>query len=233
MEEIQNIRISDMRRMFPKWSHGTLYNRLKSLDIKDNKDYMIKNETTGIILYNSKAISLLKKVYLEEFTNNTEADREQLNSFILSFLSTKDISSSLGNSNRDQAVKNDNVDNQEELKAVNLAYINENYVSKEYHNEIIENLNKRIADLEEELKKEKEEKENKYILKEQHNEVVASINKQVELVTSQLDKMTEIVHFKEKKDLFVEQQKIVKIEDGSQKISWWRRLFPKKENIEQ
>ena len=113
MENLKDVRISDMRKMFPRWSHGTLYNRLVSLNIKDNGEFMSKNKTSGIIQYNSSAVRLLEDVYLKEFTNNTEADRKELDNYILSFLSSKDVSRIVGDSLRDQAVKNDNVDNKE------------------------------------------------------------------------------------------------------------------------
>ena len=175
MENLKDVRISDMRKMFPRWSHGTLYNRLVSLNIKDNGEFMSKNKTSGIIQYNSSAVRLLEDVYLKEFTNNTEADRKELDNYILSFLSSKDVSRIVGDSLRDQAVKNDNVDNKELSNGVNIEYINKNYVSKEYYRETINELNNIITELKEELQKEKDDKKNNYITKEQHNEVVEII----------------------------------------------------------
>jgi hypothetical protein len=225
MENLKDVRISDMRKMFPRWSHGTLYNRLVSLNIKDNGEFMSKNKTSGIIQYNSSAVRLLEDVYLKEFTNNTEADRKELDNYILSFLSSKDVSRIVGDSLRDQSVKNDNVDNKELSNGVNIEYINKNYVSKEYYRETINELNNIIAELKEELQKEKDDKKNNYITKEQHNEVV-------EIIKEQLKNANEIVRFKEQKDLYIEQRKT--LGDGSEKMSWWRRLFTKKENnIEQ
>ena len=98
-------------------------------------------------------------------------------------------------------------------------------MSKEYYRETINELNNIITELKEELQKEKDDKKNNYITKEQHNEVV-------EIIKEQLKNANEIVRFKEQKDLYIEQRKT--LGDGSEKMSWWRRLFTKKENnIEQ
>lgn len=228
MENLKDVRISDMRKMFPRWSHGTLYNRLVSLKIKDNAEFMSKNKTTGIIQYNSSAVKLLEDVYLKEFTNNTEADRKELDNYILSFLSSKDVLSVLGENRGEQVVKNDNIDKKELSNGVNIEYINKNYVSKEIYQEKVSELNNTIKELKEELQKEKEEKKNSYISKEQHEEVIEAYKKQVEILNNQVESDKQLLHFKEQKDLYIEQQKV--IGDGSQKISWWRRLFPKKEN---
>ena len=80
------LKASDLRKIFVKWSHGTLYNRLESLHIKDNPLFTIKNETTGNIQYNDKAIDLLKDQYLKEFTSTT---KEEIDKVIFDYLSSK------------------------------------------------------------------------------------------------------------------------------------------------
>ena len=75
------LKASDLKKIFVKWSHGTLYNRLESLEIKENPLYIVKNEMTGNIQYNSKAIDVLKQQYLKEFTSitNEEIDKNNKN----------------------------------------------------------------------------------------------------------------------------------------------------------
>lgn len=80
------LKASDLRKIFVKWSHGTLYNRLESLQIKDNPLFTIKNETTGNIQYNDKAIDILKDQYLKEFTSTT---KEEIDKVIFDYLSSK------------------------------------------------------------------------------------------------------------------------------------------------
>lgn len=113
------LKASDLRKIFVKWSHGTLYNRLESLEIKDNPLFTVKNETTGIVQYNSKAIDVLKEQYLKEFTSTT---KEEIDKVIFEYLSSKsnaDVTrdkeqkkqkENLKNDNND---KNDNIDNKE------------------------------------------------------------------------------------------------------------------------
>lgn len=98
---------------------GTLYNRLESLKIKENPLYIVKNETTGIVQYNHKAIDVLKEQYLKEFTSTTN---EEIDNVILSYLSNKsnvDITrdkepkNTKENFKNDSNDKNDNVDSKE------------------------------------------------------------------------------------------------------------------------
>lgn len=231
MENLRDVRINDMKKMFPRWSHGTLYNRLKKLQLKDNSEFMYKN-SVGSIMYKMKAVELLKVEYLTDFSNNTEEDQKKLDNQILSVLSNEDLSTDLGSKTNKEVVNVDKVDNQSSVELINLDYISKNYVSIKIYQDKINELKSVIKDLKEELEKEKEDKKENYITKDQHNEVVRSIEKQVELVKEQLQSANEIVRFKEQKDLYIEQSKA--LGDGSEKMSWWRKLFPKKEkNIEQ
>lgn len=104
------LKASDLRKIFFRWSHGTLYNRLESLQIKDNPLFTIKNETTGNIQYNNKAIDILKEQYLKEFTNTSE---EEIDKVIFDFLSSKskvDVSKDKDNKKQKESFKNDTID---------------------------------------------------------------------------------------------------------------------------
>ena len=83
------LKASDLKKIFVKWSQGTLYNRLTSLNIKDNKEYIIKNEVTGIDQYNSKAVELLKVQYIKEFFNNSAEEKEKIDKIVFNYLSNK------------------------------------------------------------------------------------------------------------------------------------------------
>lgn len=113
------LRASDLKKIFVKWSHGTLYNRLESLEIKENPLFTVKNETTGIVQYNNKAIDVLKKQYLKEFTSIT---KEEIDKVIFEYLSNKsnaDVTrdkehkKEKENLKNDTNDKNDNIDNKE------------------------------------------------------------------------------------------------------------------------
>lgn len=113
------LKASDLKKIFIKWSHGTLYNRLESLEIKENPLFTVKNETTGIVQYNNKAVDVLKDQYLKEFTSVT---KEEIDKVIFEYLSNKsnaDVSKEKEpkkekeNLKNDTNDKNDNVDNKE------------------------------------------------------------------------------------------------------------------------
>ena len=109
------LKASDLRKIFDKWSHGTLYNRLESLNIKDNILYTVKNETTGNIQYNEKAIDILKDQYLKEFTNITIEDIDKI---IFDFLSSKsnvDVSKGNKNNKQKENLKNDRNDTDDNI----------------------------------------------------------------------------------------------------------------------
>ena len=109
------LKASDLRKIFDKWSHGTLYNRLESLNIKDNILYTVKNETTGNIQYNEKAIDILKEQYLKEFTNITI---EEIDKIIFDFLSSKsnvDVSKGNKNNKQKENLKNDRIDTDDNI----------------------------------------------------------------------------------------------------------------------
>ena len=109
------LKASDLRKIFDKWSHGTLYNRLESLNIKDNLLYFVKNETTGNIQYNEKAIDILKDQYLKEFTNITI---EEIDKIIFDFLSSKsnvDVSKGNKNNKQKENLKNDRNDTDDNI----------------------------------------------------------------------------------------------------------------------
>ena len=78
---------SDFKKAFVNWSQGTLYNRIEKLGIKDNDTYIVKNNTTGNVLYNDNAFTLLKETYIKEFSIDTENDLEQFDSHIKEILS--------------------------------------------------------------------------------------------------------------------------------------------------
>ena len=113
------LKASDLRKIFVKWSHGTLYNRLESLEIKDNPLFTVKNKTTGIVQYNHKAIDVLKEQYLKEFTSTT---KEEIDKVIFDYLSSKsnaDVTrdkepkTQKENLKNDTNDTNDNIDNKE------------------------------------------------------------------------------------------------------------------------
>lgn len=109
------LKASDLRKIFDKWSHGTLYNRLESLNIKDNILYTVKNETTGNIQYNEKAIDILKDQYLKEFTNITIEDIDKIIFDFLSSKSNADVSKGNKNNKQKENLKNDRIDTDDNI----------------------------------------------------------------------------------------------------------------------
>ncbi len=109
------LKASDLRKIFDKWSHGTLYNRLESLNIKDNILYTVKNETTGNIQYNEKAIDILKDQYLKEFTNITIEDIDKIIFDFLSSKSNADVSKGNKNNKQKENLKNDRNDTDDNI----------------------------------------------------------------------------------------------------------------------
>ena len=118
------LKASDLKKIFIKWSHGTLYNRLESLEIKENPLYIVKNEMTGNIQYNSKAIDVLKQQYLKEFTSITA---EEIDNIIFNYSSSKsnaDVTRDKENKKEKENLKNDtndtndNVDNGESVSSL-------------------------------------------------------------------------------------------------------------------
>lgn len=122
--KMELLKASDLRKIFVKWSHGTLYNRLESLEIKDNPLFTVKNETTGIVQYNHNAIDVLKEQYLKEFTSTT---KEEIDKVIFDYLSSKsnaDVTrdkepkTQKENLKNDTNDTNDNVDNGESVSSL-------------------------------------------------------------------------------------------------------------------
>ena len=104
------LRASDLKKIFVKWSNGTLYNRLESLEIKENPLYIVKNEMTGNIQYNSKAIDVLKQQYLKEFTSITYEDIDKIIFNYLSIKSNADVPRDKENKKEKENLKNDTND---------------------------------------------------------------------------------------------------------------------------
>lgn len=104
------LRASDLKKIFVKWSNGTLYNRLESLEIKENPLYIVKNEMTGNIQYNSKAIDVLKQQYLKEFTSITNEDIDKIIFNYLSIKSNADVPRDKENKKEKENLKNDTND---------------------------------------------------------------------------------------------------------------------------
>lgn len=211
-----NVRASDLRKIFTKWSQGTLYNRLEMLNIRDNDKYIVKMNNTSTVLYNNEAVELLKKQYLKEFTSDSENDKKELNEYIVKFLSAKDVCKIISNAKSENDKKNDSNEKNEkntDVKYVNDEYIKKNYVSRQYHNDIVESLKKQIAILEKQLEKE----------------------------TANNEKLVDTIKLREQKDVVIEQQNLVKLQqlqesaeiktidtaDGNRK-SWFMRIFSKK-----
>ena len=161
------LKASDLKKIFVKWSQGTLYNRLTSLNIKDNKEYIIKNEVTGIDQYNSKAVELLKVQYIKEFFNNSAEEKVMKNDNV------------------------DNIDNSNKVNNVNISYINENYILKELHQEIVDNLKSQIDILQKQLEKETANNEN----------------------------LVETIKMREQKEVVIEQQNLVKLRNNVKLIA--------------
>lgn len=190
------LKASDLKKIFVKWSHGTLYNRLESLDIKDNSMFIVKNETTGNVLYNHKAIDVLKEQYLKEFTSNTEEERNNIDNVIVEYLSNKSsVDNSSGKGKKDYE-KNDNVDindnidiidkfSSNEMKSI-YRYIENNYVLKVVHKEVTSNLQKQVDTLKIQLEKE----------------------------TANNEKLVDTIRLREQKDAVIEQQKLIQLQDN-------------------
>lgn len=157
----QHFKTSDLESIFINWSHGTFYNRLKSLQIQNNPEYTVKN-INGNVFFNQKAIDLLEKQYLKEFTHNTLADKKELDKVINDYLSNKSIADKNWNMPNNSSKKNDNIDNIDKfdnIKNVNTvkdSSSNEDTVSKIYHIEIVDSLKKQIELLEKQLEKQTE-----------------------------------------------------------------------------
>ena len=81
--------------------------------------------------------------------------------------------------------KTDNNDNSKVINDVNIEFINENYILKDLHNEIINSLNKQIDILQKQLDKQTETNKN----------------------------LVDTIKFREQKDAIIEQQNLVKLQD--------------------
>lgn len=190
-ENFVGYRASFVQKIFKNWSHGTFYNRVVSLGIKDNEKYMKKNDVSGSVLYNREAIELLAEQYAKEYSHNV--NMEQLREHIDNFLSSSSNTSAMYNKQVVQEkkdTKNDNIDNIEkvekkkeevrEVKSVNDSNINENYILRKDHEAIVKDLKEEISYLKDLLEKEKTEKES----------------------------LTNIINAKEQKDIIIERQKL-------------------------
>lgn len=193
---MENLRASDLKKIFVNWSQGTLYNRFDTLNIKDNKEYIARNVVTGIDFYNKKAVDLLKIQYVKEFP----AEENKIDKVIVDYVSNKSNADKTRGIERKQSKKtdnNDNVDNNDKIQNVNnVNNINAGYI-----------------------------KEN-YILKELHEEIVSSLKKQVEILQSQLEKETanneklvDTIRLREQKDVVIEQQNLVKLQNDVKLIA--------------
>lgn len=189
---------SDFKKVFVNWSQGTLYNRIEKLGIKDNDTYIIKNNTTGNVLYNNNAFTLLKENYIKEFSIDTENDLEQFDNHIkevLSKVSNKVNSNDNGHRasiNKKAADKNDNSSDNNDINKsvndVNISYINENYVSKQLHNEMTNALKKQIEFLE----------------------------NQLEQATANNQELVNTIKLREQTDFVIEQQNLVKLQQATE-----------------
>lgn len=79
----------------------------------------------------------------------------------------------------------DNSDNSDNINPVNISYINKNYILKEIHNEIVQNLKKQIEILQ----------------------------KQLEAETENNKKLVDTIKLREQKEAVIEQQKLVKLQN--------------------
>lgn len=190
-ENFVGYRASFVQKIFKNWSHGTFYNRVATLGIKDNERYMKKNDVSGSVLYNKEAIELLAEQYAKEYSHNITL--EQLKEYIDKFLSSSSNASAIHNK---QVVKeyknekNDNVDDVEkvdkkveevkEVNSVNDSDINEKYILRKDHDAIVKGLKEENLYLKDLLEKEKIEKES----------------------------LTNIINAKEQKDIIIERQKL-------------------------
>lgn len=191
------LKASDLKKIFVKWSQGTLYNRLTSLNIKDNKEYIIKNEVTGIDQYNSKAVELLKVQYIKEFFNNSAEEKEKIDKIVFNYLSNKSNEAKTKENEQQKSQNNlkndnvDNIDNSNKVNNVNISYINENYILKELHQEIVDNLKSQIDILQKQLEKETANNEN----------------------------LVETIKMREQKEVVIEQQNLVKLRNNVKLIA--------------
>ena len=189
---------SDFKKVFVNWSQGTLYNRIEKLGIKDNDTYIVKNNTTGNVLYNDNAFTLLKETYIKEFSIDTENDLEQFDSHIketLSRVSNKVNSNDSGHRTstiKKSADKNDNSNDSNDIgksvNNVNMSYINENYVPIALHNEITNSLRKQIEFLE----------------------------NQLEQATANNQELVDTIKLREHTDFVKEQQNLVKLQQATE-----------------
>lgn len=194
------LKASDLKKIFVKWSQGTLYNRLASLNIKDNKEYIIKNGITGIDQYNNKAVELLKEQYIKEFFNNSVEDKNNIDKIIFDYLSNKSNEDSTKEKEKQKSKNNlkndnndsiDNTDNENKVNNVNISYINSNYILKETHQEIVNNLKLQIDILQKQLEKE----------------------------TANNEKLVETIKLREQKEVVIEQQNLVKLQNDVKLIA--------------
>lgn len=201
---MENLRASDLKKIFIRWSQGTLYNRLDTLNIRDNKECVKKNVATGIDFYNNKAIELLKIQYVKEFPS----EENKIDKTIVDYVSSKSSCSKMNGIEKRQRIKTDNDDNignddtKQNINNVKFSYIKENYILKELHEEIVSSLKKQVEILQGQLEKETE--------------------------TNQ--KLVDTIKLREQKDTIIEQQNLVKLQTEMKVIgttednqkSWWQ-----------
>lgn len=180
------VKVSELRKIFCKWSHGTLYNRLNTLGIKDNTEYGIKN-AAEIFLYNEKAIFLLKDQYLKEFSNDLENDKKEIDKVIKEILSNKESRRGTEKIRQKENVNNDNIDNfdnKEKVNFINSSLDNEKYILRELHNEIVNTLKQQID----------------------------SLQQQLDRATDTNANLVETIRLREEKDIVVEKQNLFKLQ---------------------
>lgn len=183
------VKASELRKIFHKWSHGTLYNRLETLGIKGNEQYSQKN-AAGILLYNELAIDLLKNQYLREFIDTAENDKKEIEKLINEILSSKGNKRNTTKSNEKKNVNIDSIDSIDNVdKTDNVKFINDSSPKE------------------------------KYILLELHNEIVGNLQKQIDLLEKQLEKETaantaliDTMKLREQKEVVIEQQNLFKLQ---------------------
>ncbi len=187
------VKASDLKKIFIRWSNGTLYNRLDSLKIRGNPIYCVVNEGTGVITYNRVAIDVLKEKYVKEYPQEIDNINKAIDDYLSSMSSFRHTKVN-ENKETKENLKNDNiesVDNSVVINDVILRYINENYISKNIHNELINDFKKQIEVLQHQLEKETE--------------------------TNQ--KLVDTIKLREQKDAVIEQQKLIQLQDNVKLIA--------------
>lgn len=226
MENQKSCKLSEIEKMFPKWSHGTIYNRLKFLGIQGNSQYTHKEQTTGKVIYNYNAVKKLADLYFSEFPQN-ESEKLKFFNFKKDGESdfvkndVKDVKATETTDTKSQVEeKNDileDVDKVDAVKNVNTIKMSQNesiqYIPIELHNKIVEGLQKQIDILEK--SNDRLSKQNDLLIT-QHESLIQNNETMAKVIG--VKEQTALEENRDKR----EQRLIGTAEDNAKQSKWWK-----------